>query len=70
MTPQQLSLIVPIAPLIGAILSGLFGKLIGRKGAHIVTILDNKPLFHPRCRSITLFNLGQGAARYNHPQIL
>ena len=32
-------LIVPFAPLIGAILAGLFGKLIGRKGAHWVTIL-------------------------------
>ncbi len=32
-------LIVPFAPLIGAILAGLFGKQIGRKGAHTVTIL-------------------------------
>ncbi len=32
-------LIVPFAPLIGAILAGLFGKQIGRKGAHWVTIL-------------------------------
>jgi NADH-quinone oxidoreductase subunit L len=32
-------LIVPFAPLIGAIVAGLFGKYIGRKGAHTVTIL-------------------------------
>ena len=32
-------LIVPFAPLIGAILAGLFGKQIGRKGSHWVTIL-------------------------------
>ena len=32
-------LIVPFAPLIGALLAGLFGKQIGRKGAHWVTIL-------------------------------
>ncbi len=32
-------LIVPFAPLIGAILAGLWGKQIGRKGAHTVTIL-------------------------------
>ena len=32
-------LIVPFAPLIGAILAGLFGKQIGRKGAHWITIL-------------------------------
>jgi NADH-quinone oxidoreductase subunit L len=31
-------LIVPFAPLIGAILAGLFGKQIGRKGAHVATI--------------------------------
>jgi NADH-quinone oxidoreductase subunit L len=31
-------LIVAFAPLLGAILAGLFGKQIGRKGAHTVTI--------------------------------
>ncbi|NMG15674.1 NADH-quinone oxidoreductase subunit L [Aromatoleum bremense] len=36
---QKLYLLVPLAPLAGAILAGLFGKLIGRAGAHIVTIL-------------------------------
>jgi NADH-quinone oxidoreductase subunit L len=30
---------VPLAPLFGAIMAGLFGKAIGRAGAHIVTIL-------------------------------
>ena len=33
-------LIVPFAPLIGAILAGLFGNTIGRKGAHWVTTLS------------------------------
>ncbi len=32
-------LAVPLAPLVGAILAGLFGKVIGRAGAHWVTIL-------------------------------
>jgi NADH-quinone oxidoreductase subunit L len=32
-------LIVAFAPLVGAIVAGLFGKQIGRKGAHTVTIL-------------------------------
>jgi NADH-quinone oxidoreductase subunit L len=32
-------LIVPFAPLIGAILAGFFGKQIGRKGSHTVAIL-------------------------------
>ena len=31
-------LVVPFAPLIGAIVAGLFGSKIGRKGSHIVTI--------------------------------
>ncbi|TAL15142.1 MAG: NADH-quinone oxidoreductase subunit L, partial [Aquabacterium sp.] len=31
--------IVPLAPLAGAIVAGLFGKAIGRRGAHLVTIL-------------------------------
>ncbi|MDX9839580.1 MAG: NADH-quinone oxidoreductase subunit L, partial [Azoarcus sp.] len=36
---QKLYLLVPLAPLFGAIMAGLFGKAIGRAGAHIVTIL-------------------------------
>ncbi len=36
---QKLYLVVPLAPLAGAILAGLFGKAIGRVGAHVVTIL-------------------------------
>jgi NADH-quinone oxidoreductase subunit L len=35
----HLLLAVPMAPLIGCILAGFFGKLIGRRGAHMVTIL-------------------------------
>jgi NADH-quinone oxidoreductase subunit L len=31
--------VIPLAPLAGAILAGLFGRLIGRTGAHVVTIL-------------------------------
>jgi NADH-quinone oxidoreductase subunit L len=36
---QKLYLLVPLAPLFGAIAAGLFGKVIGRAGAHVVTIL-------------------------------
>ena len=36
---QALYLTVPMAPLVGAILAGLFGNIIGRRGAHTVTIL-------------------------------
>src|SRR2546423_15130457 len=30
---------VPVAPLAGAVIAGFFGKPIGRRGAHTVTIL-------------------------------
>lgn len=36
---QNLLLTVPLAPLVGAIAAGLFGKAIGRRGAHVITIL-------------------------------
>ena len=39
MITQNLLLTIALAPLVGAIISGFFGKQIGRKGAHSVTIL-------------------------------
>jgi NADH-quinone oxidoreductase subunit L len=36
---QNLLLAVPLAPLAGAIVAGFFGKAVGRRGAHMVTIL-------------------------------
>ncbi|MBW8369676.1 MAG: NADH-quinone oxidoreductase subunit L, partial [Thiobacillus sp.] len=38
MDMPTLYLIVPLAPLFGAIVAGLFGRLVGRTGAHVVTI--------------------------------
>ena len=38
MDMQTLYLIVPLAPLFGAVVAGLFGRLVGRTGAHVVTI--------------------------------
>ncbi|MGY0194047.1 NADH-quinone oxidoreductase subunit L [Leptothrix sp. BB-4] len=32
-------LAVPLAPLAGAVIAGFFGKTVGRRGAHVVTIL-------------------------------
>jgi NADH-quinone oxidoreductase subunit L len=32
-------LVVPFAPLVGSIAAGLFGKAIGRRGSHVLTIL-------------------------------
>ena len=31
--------IVPLAPLVGAVVAGLFGKTIGRRGAHWITCI-------------------------------
>ncbi len=36
---RGLYLLVPLAPLIGALIAGLGGKVVGRTGAHLVTIL-------------------------------
>jgi NADH-quinone oxidoreductase subunit L len=36
---QKLYLLVPLAPLFGAIMAGLFGWAIGRRAAHVITIL-------------------------------
>ncbi|HET6493116.1 MAG TPA: NADH-quinone oxidoreductase subunit L [Burkholderiales bacterium] len=36
---QLLYLVVPVAPLIGAIAAGLFGRVVGRRGAHWITII-------------------------------
>jgi NADH-quinone oxidoreductase subunit L len=38
MDMQTLYLIVPLAPLLGAVVAGLFGGLVGRTGAHVATI--------------------------------
>ena len=36
---QNLCLAIVLSPLLGALISGLFGKKIGRAGAHWVTII-------------------------------
>ena len=36
---QNMLLVVPLAPLVGAIAAGLFGRQIGRKGAHWITCI-------------------------------
>ncbi|MBY0438327.1 MAG: NADH-quinone oxidoreductase subunit L, partial [Burkholderiales bacterium] len=38
MTMQTVYLLVPLAPLFGALVAGLFGRQVGRAGAHGVTI--------------------------------
>ncbi len=46
---KALYLLVPLAPLFGAILAGLFGRAIGRAGAHTVTILGVLVSFLASC---------------------
>ena len=36
---QNELLVVVLAPLVGSIVAGLFGKTVGRRGAHLITIL-------------------------------
>lgn len=49
MDMKTLSLVVPLAPLAGSILAGLFGRKIGRTAAHIVTILGVLIAFIASC---------------------
>ncbi|NZA27416.1 NADH-quinone oxidoreductase subunit L [Luteimonas sp. SJ-92] len=57
-------LIVVLAPLLGSIVAGLFGRQVGRTGAHTVTILGVAASCAFSC--YVLWQLvGQGAAPYN-----
>jgi NADH-quinone oxidoreductase subunit L len=49
---KPLFLLVPLAPLFGAIVAGLFGRVVGRAGAHWVTILSVLVSF---CASVAVF---------------
>ena len=35
---QTMLLAVPLAPLAGAVVAGFFGRSVGRRGAHVVTV--------------------------------
>ena len=60
---QNLLLTVPLAPLAGALLAGLAGKWIGRRGSHIVTILG--VLISFICSMVVLRAVGGEGARFN-----
>src|SRR5678815_5306738 len=55
--------VVPMAPLVGAIVAGLFGKPIGRAGAHTVTILGVLVSF--LISAWVLFAVAVDGARFN-----
>jgi NADH-quinone oxidoreductase subunit L len=59
---QGLLLTVPLAPLAGAIISGLAGKWVGRRGAHFFTILGVFVAFV--CSCVVLAQVANGA-RFN-----
>jgi NADH-quinone oxidoreductase subunit L len=61
---QLIYLIVPVAPLVGAIVAGLFGHAIGRRGAHRVTILGM--IIATAASAVVFFDVLQGNV-YNGP---
>jgi NADH-quinone oxidoreductase subunit L len=64
MDMQSLYLTVPLAPLAGAVIAGLFGKAIGRAGSHVVTILGVVISF---LVSLVIFQDVQAGNTYNGP---
>ncbi|KQY81077.1 NADH-quinone oxidoreductase subunit L [Pelomonas sp. Root1444] len=65
--PAQLSqntlLAVPLAPLVGAVVAGFFGRAVGRRGSHIVTILGVLIAFILSAQ--TLYSVAVDGARFN-----
>jgi NADH-quinone oxidoreductase subunit L len=61
---KALYLVIPFAPLLGAIVAGLFGRQIGRAGAHAVTILG--VLVSCVCSVLVLVDVLNGAT-FNGP---
>src|SRR4051812_38510061 len=61
---KALYLVIPFAPLLGAIVAGLFGRQIGRAGAHSVTILG--VLVSCVCSVLVLVDVLNGAT-FNGP---
>ncbi|NLP65859.1 NADH-quinone oxidoreductase subunit L [Paraburkholderia sacchari] len=57
---ESLLLAIPLAPLAGSLIAGLFGKTVGRAGAHTVTILGVAIAFVLSC--ITFFDVMSGAS--------
>ena len=60
---QNLLLTVPLAPLVGAIVAGFFGKTVGRRGSHTITILGVLIAFILSAQ--TLYSVAVDGARFN-----
>ena len=54
---------VPLAPLVGALVAGLFGKAVGRRGSHVVTILGVAVAFV--LSAYVLYEVAAHGARFN-----
>ncbi len=63
MISQNVLLIIALTPLLGAFLAGFFGKVIGRAGAHTVTILGVAVSCALSCQ--VLWQLLHGTPAYN-----
>ena len=59
----NLLLTVPLAPLVGSIVAGLAGKVVGRRGAHLITILGVLIAFI--CSALVLKAVAFDGARFN-----
>jgi NADH-quinone oxidoreductase subunit L len=64
MNMQSLYLLVPLAPLVGAIAAGLFGKWLGRAWSHRITIALVAVSFFA---SVAIFDDVQAGHRFNGP---
>ncbi|MDR7294792.1 NADH-quinone oxidoreductase subunit L [Pelomonas aquatica] len=60
---QNTLLAVPLAPLVGAVVAGFFGRAVGRRGSHIVTILGVLIAFILSAQ--TLYSVAVDGARFN-----
>ncbi|MFM7705848.1 MAG: NADH-quinone oxidoreductase subunit L, partial [Rubrivivax sp.] len=60
---ENLLLTVPLAPLAGALIAGLAGRWVGRRGAHFFTILGVLVAFI--CSAVVLKQVAVDGARFN-----
>lgn len=60
---QNTLLAVPLAPLAGAVIAGFFGKTVGRRGSHVITILGVLIAFILSAQ--TLYSVAVDGARFN-----
>ncbi len=62
---QPIYLTIALAPLVAAVIAGLFGKAIGRAGAHGVTILGRGDLLRAVVLRARIRSCGTGMAPFN-----